>query len=187
MKKFIFCFLFVGICCGFSFGQTVADSGENVPLLKIISEGEKIVIPALDGQDLIVNARETFRAYIDKNFEFPELDQSGPATREIIVDIAEMTGDGTFAQIFRSINRDLDKSDLTQAQIIYFCETYYDRLRQDGQATFFLTRSDNQWFVTPVHVYPNGLIIYADRFAYDLLWYGEFGHYVVFPRLAVAK
>jgi len=152
-------------------------------ILSLISGNEKLMIEASDGKDYIFDAKRTFKSGIDPDFKNRGLNKSGPATEEILVDVNEMTGDGTFVQIFTTLSSDLEKLVMTQAQIIRFCEKYPTWLRQEGYATFFLTKVGNEYFVVGVNVNYVGLVVGVDRLGGGHVWVGGYRHRVVSPQL----
>jgi len=164
---------------------------KNLPKsLKLISGKEKIMIEALDGQATIANAKDTFKSYLDANFENWGLNTSGPATPETLLDVHEMIEDANFTQIFTGLNTDLDKLVLTQAQIIRFCAKHPTWLRQEGHATFFLIKKDmskpaiaDNLFVVSVHVDSDGLRVSVHRFERARVWDAGYRHRLVVPQL----
>lgn len=155
----------------------------NPSILQVISGAEKLMIEALDGKAYISDAKKVFKSYIDGDFKNWGLNQPGPATAETLVDVSEMVKDATFAQIFTGITPDLDKIVMTQAQIIRFCEKHPTWLRQEGYATFFLTKVNGEYFVVYVIVNSVGLKVYVRRLENVFVWRGESGHRVVAPQL----
>ena len=156
---------------------------KNPSILQLISGGEKLMIEALDGKAYISDAKKTFKSFIDPNFKNWGLNQFGSATTETLLDVSEMTSDGTFVQVFTSITSDLDKIVMTQAQIIRFCEKYPTWLRQKGYATFFLTKVGGEYFVVGVDVCSDGLDVLVYRLEGGRVWSGEYRHRVVSPQL----
>lgn len=152
-------------------------------IVQFISGGEKLMIEALDGKAYIADAKKVFKPYIDGDFKNWGLNQSGPATAETSLDVSEMIADGTFVQIFAGITSDLDKLVLTQAQIIRFCEKHPTWLRQEGYATFFLTKVNGEYFVAHVFVLGVGLYVNVCRLEDDYVWSAEYLHRVVCPQL----
>lgn len=166
------------------FESLLADSVEAKPsILRLISGGEKLMIEALDGKAYISDAKEIFKSFIDSDFKNWGLNQSGPATAETLLDVSEMTSDGTFIQIFTGISSDLEKLVMTQAQIIRFCEKHPTWLRQEGYATFFLTKVNGEYFVVRVYVYSDGLLVRVFRLESGHVWFGECPLRVVVPQL----
>ena len=156
---------------------------KNPSILQLISGGEKLMIEALDGKAYISDAKKTFKSFIDSDFKNWGLNQSGPATAETLLDISEMVGDGTFVQIFTGITPDLEKLVMTQAQIIRFCEKHPTWLRQEGYATFFLTKVGDEYFVVRVGVYSDGLRVGVGRLEDDRVWDGGCRNRVFVPQL----
>lgn len=152
-------------------------------ILRVISGNEKLMIEALDGKAYISDAKKTFKSGIDGDFKNWGLNQSCPATAETLLDVSEMTSDGTFVQIFTDISSDLEKLVMTQAQIIRFCEKHPTWLRQEGYATFFLTKVNGEYFVVLVFVSSDGLHVFVFRLEYVTVWYGAFRLRVVSPQL----
>ncbi len=166
------------------FESLLTDSVEvKASILRLISANEKLMIEALDGKAYISDAKKTFKSYIDGDFKNWGLNQSSPATAETLLDVSEMVGDGTFAQIFTGITPDLEKLVMTQAQIIRFCEKYPIWLRQDGYATFFLTKVNGEYFVVYVSVYSSGLNVNVNRFEDVYVWDGAYRRRIISPQL----
>ncbi len=156
---------------------------EKVSILKLISCHENLMIEASDGKAYISDAKNIFKSGIDGDFKYWGLNKPGPATEEILVDVNEMVGDGTFVQIFTTISSDLEKLVMTQAQIIRFCEKHPTWLRQEGYTTLFLTKVGYEYFVVIVHVYAGGLRVLVGRLGYDDVGDGQDRHRVVSPQL----
>ena len=178
MKKVYLLFVVIAI-----FFSSATYSQKNPQILKLLSANEKLTIEALDGQATIADAKDVFKAYIDPDFIDWGFSQPGLATGETSLNVYEMTGEGTFVKIFTEITPDLDKIIMTQAQIIRFCEKYPNWLRQEGLATFFLTKKNNEYFVADVHVFSDGLGVRVYRLEDDRVWHGEARYRVVFPQL----
>lgn len=159
--------------------QPKHDDKEENTILRLLSRGENIIIPACDGSKIIASAEDMFRAYIDSDFKNWGLNKPGPATAEVAVQVYEMAKDATFTRIFGSLGADLDKLCLTQHQIITFCKDHADWLRADGYATLFLFKIDGYFFVANVYAYPVGLYVGAHRFGYDSVWLADRRHRVV--------
>ena len=155
---------------------------KNPSNLQLISGGEKIMIEALDGKACLFDAKKTFKSSIDGDSQNWGFNQSGPATTETLLDVSEMTSDGTFVQIFTGVTPDLEKLVMTQAQIIRFCEKYPFWLRQEGYATFFLTKVGEEYFVVHVRVGSGGLHVGWNLLRSDHVWDGATRRRVVYPR-----
>ncbi|MFA7702643.1 MAG: hypothetical protein WCX80_04300 [Patescibacteria group bacterium] len=156
---------------------------KKVFFLKLFSGSEELKLKASDGKAIIYNANKTFKSYIDSDFIKWELNSPGKATEATSVDVYEMIKDGNFSQLFLSLNADLDKLVMTQAQIIEFCEAHPDWLRQEGYATFFLIKENEEYFVVHVRVYPDGLHVLVGRFENDGVWRAGYVRRLVVPQL----
>ena len=156
---------------------------EKVLYLKLLSGAETLMLDALDGKETLATAKETFPSGIDGDFKNWGTNKPGIATKEQAVDVHELVKDGTFAQMFGSLGTDLDKLCLTQAQIKNFCKKHPQWLRQNGYATFFLFKVEDQFFVAHVNVDSGGLRVDVFRFGSDRVWNTENSHRVVVPQL----
>jgi len=156
---------------------------ESVPILKLLSNGQTLILEALDGTATLAQAKETFKSGIDPDFKNWGTDKPGKATEETAVRVHGMVQNATFAQMFGSLGSDLDKLCLTQHQIKAFCAKHPDWLRQDGYATFFLFKVEDQFFVADVYVYSDGLYVFVRRLARGLVWNAGYARRVVVPQL----
>jgi len=156
-------------------------------IVRLISGGEKIMIEALDGKEYISDAKKTFRSFISGDFKNLGLNQSGPATAEVLLDVHEMVSNGNFVQIFTDISNHLDKLVMTQSQIIRFCEKHPTWLRREGYATLFLTKVNGEYLVVYVFVSDGGLDVLVSRLGDAYVWRGEVCHRVVSPQLSLVK
>lgn len=171
-------------------GEIVVQQFAPNPILRCISDGADLVIPACDGSHTLANAKKVFKSYIDSNFKNWGLDKKGESTKETPVVVHEMIKDATFAQIFSSFGVDLGKLCFTQHQVEVFCENHPDWLRIDGYGTFFLTKKNwknsatiGNLFVAVVVVDFDGLFVNAFRFEYDNMWGADYQHHLVVPQL----
>jgi len=163
-------------------------------ILSLISVGQNLVLKALDGSRLIYKAKKTFKSHIDSDFVGWGLNKSGIATPETPIQVHEMTGDGTFINIFSSLSGNWNQKWLSQDQVIEFCETLPTWLRQDEYATMFLCKINenkpifedkpqDNLVVVCVCVFSDGLSVCVDRLEDDAVWRGEYRHRVVSPQL----
>jgi len=155
-------------------------------MLNLISAGEKVMIEALDGKAYIADDKQTFSAFIDGNFKGWGLNKSSSATPETLVDIHEVVEDGNLVKIFTSLNSDLDKLVMTQAQIIRFCKKHPTWLRQEGDNTFFLTKVSDEYVVIFVSLRLDGLLVSVDRLGDANVIFGEDRHRIVSPQLIIS-
>jgi hypothetical protein len=170
------------------------DNKSQKQILHLISGGHNLIIKALDGKRLIYNSKKTFKSHIDQDFVNLGLNKTGIVTTETPVQVHEMVGDGTFTEIFGSIPGNWDQKWLSQNQIIDFCETLPNWLRQDKYATMFLIKKDenkpvyevnlqDNLAVVHVGVGPGGLRVLVRRLGRDDVFFGEYRHRVVSPQL----
>lgn len=157
---------------------------EKALILRLISESETLILDALDGKETLAIAREVFLSGIDGDFKNWGTNKPGIATKEQVVDVHEMVKNATFIQMFGSFGTDLDKLCLTQHQIKNFCKKYPNWLRQNGNATFFLFKVEDQFFVALVYVRSGGLRVGVYRFdEYGRIWDAGNSHRMVVPQL----
>ena len=152
--------------------------------LRQLFVGEAISVGATDGTETIAKARNVFVAGIDSDFVAWGLDVPSRPTKATKAIVCEITNDGTFAEVFESLNRSLDSLCWEQSQIVEFAKKYRDRICEDRRATFFLFKVGNKFFVAYVHVHSDGgLHVYVDRFSNDNVWYAEDRHRFAVPQL----
>ena len=130
------------------------------------------------GSVTIAEAKEIFTGYLDPNFKNWGTDVAGKDTVANAVGVHEMSQDGTFAEFFSSLG-DPQSLCLTQGQIVEFCRSNRDQLRQDGFATFFLFMAKYELFVADVNVDAGRLKGCIHRFGYDYLWFADYRRRVV--------
>lgn len=166
----------------------------NEGILRLISGGQTLTLKALDGSRLICKAKKTFKSFLNADFVNWEINKPGIATPETTIDVHAMIANGTFLDIFRSLPGTWNQKCLSQDQVIEFCESLHDWLRQGGNATFFLIKKDenkpidennpeDNLVVVRVRVYPGGLYVRVYRLGHDGVWYGGDRHRVVSPQL----
>ncbi len=144
-----------------------------------------LFMPACDGTETLANATDVFD-WISPNFKNLGTTDSGKATEATGVAVYKLAKDATFAQMFRSIEADLDKLYLTQHQIKTFREEYPTWLRVDNDKTFFLYKKDEKKPATPDNLSIAG--IYMPEHLWDIndydfkddnLWCAENQHRIV--------
>ncbi|MCC6198706.1 hypothetical protein IT401_00600 [Candidatus Nomurabacteria bacterium] len=163
--------------------QLMGKQPEKAAILKCISEAQEIFIETCDGTQTIATAKETFKSGIDGDFKNWGTNKLGNSTQKTSVQVHELVKDATFAQMFGSLETDLDKLCLSQHQIKLFCEVHKDWLHKDGYAIFFLFKVDEQFFVANVYVNSGGLHVSVYRFGLDDVWRAEYSHRMVVPQL----
>lgn len=124
-----------------------------------------LTIAPTKGDVTIAEATEVFTGYVDPNFQKWGTSQAGADTEATLVDVLEMSKDGIYKQLFGSLGRDVRSLCLSQPQIVEFCRSHREHLRQEGFGTFFLFEVNNELLVANVHVVEGRLRAYIDFFA----------------------
>ncbi len=143
----------------------------------------RVMLNAVDGTETIANSANVFTEGINSNFKEYLTSKPNIATKEILVDVHKLVVGATFRQIFFSLGTNLEKLCLTQHQIINFCKKHSNWLGNNGQATFFIFKFGDKFFVTYVLVYSSCLRVSVLRFEYDYIWGAKSSHHVVVPQL----
>jgi len=153
--------------------------------LKLISGAVSLTVDAVDGTEILADAKDMFLAGIDSDFINWGADEPGRFTAETPVDVYEMTQDATFSQMFEDLSSDVRRLCLTQHQIKNFVKKNRSWLRTEGYATFFLFESKGHFFVADVYFNSNDeLIVDVLRFEVSSVWSAEYRPRLVVPKLA---
>lgn len=154
--------------------------------LKLISGAKTLFLDECDGQQTIANSKNIFYS-IDSDFKNYGANKKGVSTPKTPVEVHELIKDGTFSQIFGSLNLDLDKLCLTQDQILNFIKNHKSWLRTDGWGIFFLFKSGEKFFVAFVRVDSLGLYVHVHHFDHDRVWLAERRRRFVVPQLEILE
>jgi hypothetical protein len=168
----------------------------NESILRLVSPMGGLIINALDGSRLIYEAKKTFKSFLDNDFVNWGINNPGIATPKTLIQVREMIGDGKFMDIFRALPGTWNQKWVSQNQVIEFCETLPEWLRQEVYATFFLIKKDenkpidennpeDNLVVVSVGVLSDGLGVGVYRLGHDDVWHGEYRHRVVSPQLPI--
>lgn len=153
--------------------------------LKCISTNESLILDAVDGTEVLADAKDVFNGGIDSDFKNWDADEPGQPTAETAVEVYEMEKDATFSQMFGELNADTRKLCLSQSQIKNFVKKYRRRLRMGGYATFFLFESNGNFFVADVSVYSDGSrSVRVAQFEHSDVWDAGARRRLVVPKLA---
>ena len=155
--------------------QALREPSVPTPLPAYLVNIASVTLAPTKGGVTISEANYVFSGYIDSNFKSWGTNVTGTDTVAQAVSVHEMSRDGTFAQHFNSLG-DPRSLCLTQGQIVEFCRTYRDQLRQDGCSTFFLFEVKDKLFVALVLVHAGKLSVSVRRFGNNLVWLAD-GHY----------
>ena len=153
--------------------------------LWLISGGVSLTVDAVDGTEILADAKDVFSGGIDSDFINWEADEPDRSTVETPVDVYEMTQDATFSQMFGDLSSDVRRLCLTQHQIKNFVKKHRSWLRTEGYATFFLFESKGHFFVAVVRFDSRGRLgVRVFRFGGSSVWRAGNRHRLVVPRLA---
>lgn len=165
-----------------------AETPKPTVYLRQLYVGERILLDPTDGTQTIARAKEISTGGIDPDFMNWNLDVPAQATEAMEVGVHEMIVDGSFTEIYGSVDHTLDRLCLTQAQIIGFCVKHRDKLRRDGcrraHGAFFLFKVGNKYFVVLVDVNSDGrLLVNVRHLSFDFVWSAEYRRRFVLPQL----
>jgi hypothetical protein len=154
--------------------------------LRPVSGIEAVTLPATTGTRTIFNdGKQLFNGYLDSDFKNWDANEAGGATPETSVTVYEMKADANYATMFGSLSDNVENLVLTQDQILTFVEQTRDKLRTGGYATFFLFKSEGEYFVADVYVDGGGsLEATVNRFESGYVWNGSRRIRVVVPQTA---
>jgi hypothetical protein len=141
-----------------------------------------ITLAATSGKVTLARSGNVFTGHLDPDLKKWGTDRSSADTSASVADIYEMKADGDFKTLFGSISNDLNSLCWTQAQIVEFCETHSELLRQDGYGTFFLFEVEGEVFVLYVCVLAGKLGCNVRRFDYDYVWSAKYRLRLVVPQ-----
>jgi len=167
-------------------------------IIRLISGGHALKLKASDGSHLICEAKDVFKSFIDPDFVDWGMIKPGVSTPEILVEVHEMVSNGTFMDIFSALPGTWGQKWLPQDKVVNFCYTFPNWLRQEGFATFFLVKKDenrpidekktgDNLVVVNVNVSDDGLFVHVNRLENANVWYGGPCHRVVSPQLSLVK
>ncbi|OGG80990.1 hypothetical protein A3I99_01495 [Candidatus Kaiserbacteria bacterium RIFCSPLOWO2_02_FULL_45_11b] len=139
------------------------------PVTSYLTHLASVTLAPTKGSVTIAYAADVFVGYLDPDFKNWGTDVGDKDTAAQTVSVHEMNRDGTFAQIFGSLG-DPQSLCLTQGQIVEFCRSNRDQLRQGGYATFFLFVAKGELSVARVHVFDDQLKVYVRLFGDGHVW-----------------
>jgi hypothetical protein len=152
--------------------------------LKFVSGNEPLVLPPTDGTETIARATGVFR-YIDSNFTRWDCDTPEPPAEETTLHVYEIAQDGTFRELFGSFGTEPERLSLTQSQIIQFVKRYPHWLKQNGNGTFFLFKTSQEFLVAAVYLFSDGRLgVRAPRFTLSRTFRSVKRHRLVVPQPA---
>ena len=135
--------------------------------LRLISGGHTLVLGPTDGKEIIFETKHlwTYSCSSSEIYESilrNEIRVMAPATPKMNVAVYERFKSGDPKFIFNSLENDLRKLCLTQAQIIQFTRRYRDWLVVNNIPTLFLFNINDEFFMADIahREYPSGHICY---------------------------
>ena len=163
--------------------ESVADTLQQILEEKLTYSRhlETLTLAPTKGSVTLAKAKKVFTGYLDSDFNNLGTDVSGIDTVDTKVIVHEMTRDCNHKTLFGLLG-DPHKLCLTQGQIVEFCSSNRDSLRQGGYDTFFLFEVKGKLFVAIVSVAGGELGASVRRFRSDVVW--DAG---VLPRLVVQQ
>lgn len=167
-------------------------------VLRLISSDYCLKLKASDGNRLIHQSKDVFKAYIGPNFIKWELYKPGVSSPEMSIHVHEVIKDSNFMDIFQSLPGSWEQKWLPQDKVIDFCLNFACWLIQKGRSNFFLIkRNENQPIevktptanlaVLRVDLSDEGLGIDVFRLEDPSDWLGEYRHRVISPELMRLK
>jgi len=146
--------------------------------LKRITD-KPLILDSTDGSEILPDADVFARILCDL-----DIGEAGAATEATPVHVYEIVNDATFKQMFGSLNADVDKVCLTQAQIKGFIKKHHQWLRRYDCSTLFLFKSHGKFFVAQVCISSSGKLALDAYWLENLhLWDAECCHRLVAPQL----
>ena len=142
-----------------------------------------VVMEALNGKISMSIMKKIFKGGMEMSLQNYIQSKPNRATVETLLEVRELIENATLAKIFTKISCDLNKIAMSMAQIVCFCEKHSNFLREEGYATFFLTRIGNEFFVIFVCQENRGLSAGMKRIDFLPQCFAESKHRVVTPRI----
>lgn len=123
--------------------------------LKLISGAQTLTLDGCEDSP-IFGATEIFgNCEICKRFEKKGCNVQGLSTGPTDIHVYEMIKYSNFENVYRTISKNLDSLCLTQGQIKNFCTKYRNWIQTEGEGTFFLSKSGEEFFVCVLYFSDN--------------------------------
>lgn len=157
----------------------------DLRFVKLISEGEDVVIGPTKGQYTIANATNTFKAGIDFDFVKYRTKVKGEPTKKMKVQVFDQTYDATPGEIFAGFGKNPEDLCLSQDQIIYFVENHHKWFPHTTRwGILFLFKVGKQFFIASVNRKSDGSYVYLFRYHTSRnLMKANWGQRIVVPKL----
>ena len=163
-------------------------------ILQLISGSEPLLIPAVDGQRFIQDARDIFHK-IDSRFILYGFVGVGASTKEQEVEVYELGKDARPMEMFAYSTNNWNQKFLTQNQVVEFFEQLSSWLPEFRMAkVFFLCKKDETRPINKSNLTDNlavvGIYDWEGEINVELyqlndirVWLKRHGHLVVIPKL----
>lgn len=109
-------------------------------LLRPISNDKPLIIRELDGTRIIAKEQSIHKSFLNHDFRHWGLDHNGLKTKPTPVQIHEMIKKSSGKDLFAALPGAWNQKWLTQHQVIEFCESFKEWLKQNEHATMFLVK-----------------------------------------------
>jgi hypothetical protein len=159
---------------------------DTAPLV-CISIGKHIRISATDGTETLASAHDTFE-YISPDFTQWGCDAIEQATHEVSVEIYEQIRDAQYAELFRSIDKHLDRLVFTTSQIKSFIlhQAHEFLLNAEWTCFRFLFKVKDEYVVADVRVRADGCRdVRITRLLDGAVRHAAYRHRIVVPKNSV--
>jgi hypothetical protein len=160
-------------------------------ILRLISGDHELKLQASDGSRLICEATDVFNL-ISPNFVKLGINKPGAVTPEMLSNVHEIVGEGTFMDIFQELPGNWSQKWLPQDKVIDFCEKYPNWINREGFIVLLIKKDedkpidekklDDNLIVVIVYVFSDGLNVNVFHLGDGHLWSGGFLHRVISPQ-----
>lgn len=157
--------------------------------LQRLFDQEGIIIPPCDGTETLKDFPGIYSPSChDPVFLKLGLDSVTNPTSLMEVAVFKIIDAATFSLIFNLFLMSLDELCFTPHQVLAFCEENADKLRECGNATFFLVKGRAGYLVFDVSVASGRFVTDVHRFGHDEeVWHAKSEHRVVVPLRCTQK
>ncbi len=131
----------------------------ETPFLKIVP-ARQAILPAISGTHGVITQTDiVFMSYLDPEFNNAELDYPLTFSPETVVSIYQAVAEGSLYDYFNSLELALDKLSLSTNQIISYCDSQRQLIRDNHATHLFLYIRKNEYFVASVRSYAQGQVL----------------------------
>ena len=144
---------------------------------------ESVTLAPTKGSVTLAEAEDVF-TWLDSDFKKWRTNVPGEDTDEALVDVHEMTHDGTHKTLFGSLG-DPRQLALSQGQVVEFCRNHRDSLQLNNYGTFFLFEVNGKLFIANVCVDVRRISAAVQSFYIDRVWNADQRHRLVVQQQTV--